>query len=48
MATFLITDEQIKGKLSDHNCEGREDVLNATTEMFAGIDQEVLLSVYES
>jgi hypothetical protein len=38
----------IKEKLSDYNCEGREDILNAITEIFTGADQEVLLSVFES
>jgi hypothetical protein len=38
----------IKGKLSDCNCESREDVLNAITEMFTVVDDEVLLSVFES
>jgi hypothetical protein len=38
----------IKGKLSDYNYENQEDLLNAITKMFTGIDQEVLLSVFES
>jgi hypothetical protein len=38
----------IKGKLSDSNYDGREDLLNAITESFTGVDQEVLLSVFES
>jgi hypothetical protein len=37
-----------KGKLSDENCESREDLLNAIIEIFTGIGQEVLLSVFES
>jgi hypothetical protein len=35
----------IKGKPSDYNHESREDLLNATTKIFTGIDQDVLLSV---
>jgi hypothetical protein len=38
----------IKEKLSDYNCEGREDLLNGITEIFTRIDQEVLPSVFES
>jgi hypothetical protein len=40
--------EYIKGKLSDDNCESRENLLNATTEIFTGVDQEELPSVFES
>jgi hypothetical protein len=40
--------EYIKGKLSDYNFESREDLLNAITEIFTGVDQEVLLSAFES
>jgi hypothetical protein len=36
----------IKGKPSDYNFESREDLLNAITEIFTGINQEVLLSVF--
>jgi hypothetical protein len=38
----------IKGKLSNCNCESREDLLNAITEIFTGVHQEVLLTVFES
>jgi hypothetical protein len=38
----------LKGKLSDYNCESREDLLNAITAIFTGVGQEVLLSVFES
>jgi hypothetical protein len=38
----------IKGKLSDHICKSREELLNAITEIFTGVDQEALLSVFES
>jgi hypothetical protein len=38
----------IKGKRSDDNCESLMDLLNAITEIFAGVDQEVLRSVFES
>jgi hypothetical protein len=38
----------IKGKLSDYNSKSRNDLLNAITEIFTGVDQEVLLSVFES
>jgi hypothetical protein len=38
----------IKGKLSDSNSKSRGDILNAITEIFTGVDQEVLLSVFES
>jgi hypothetical protein len=38
----------IKRKLPDYNCESREDLLNVITELFTGIKQEVLLSVFES
>jgi hypothetical protein len=38
----------INGKLSDYNCKSRTDLLNAITEIFTGVDQEVLLSVFES
>jgi hypothetical protein len=33
----------IKRKLSDYNCESREDHLNGITEIFTGVDQEMLL-----
>jgi hypothetical protein len=35
----------LKGNLSDDNCERREDLLSAITEIFTGIDQEMLLIV---
>jgi hypothetical protein len=35
-------------KLSGYNCEGREDLLNPITEIFTGVDQEVLLNVFKS
>jgi hypothetical protein len=38
----------IKGKLSDYNCQSREYLLNAITEMCTGVGREVLLSVFES
>jgi hypothetical protein len=38
----------IKGKVSDHNWERREDFLSAITEIRTKIDQEVLLSVFSS
>jgi hypothetical protein len=38
----------IKGKLSDNNDKSGEDLRNAITEMSIRIDQEVLLSVFES
>jgi hypothetical protein len=38
----------IKGKPSDYNCETHEDLLNVITEVFTGVDQEVLLSVFKS
>jgi hypothetical protein len=37
-----------KGKLSDYNCEGHRDLLKAITEMFTGVDQEMVLSIFES
>jgi hypothetical protein len=38
----------IKEKFSDYNCESREDLLNALIEIVTGVDQEVLLGVFES
>jgi hypothetical protein len=38
----------IKGKLSDYNSESREGLVNAITEIFTGVDQEVPLSAFES
>jgi hypothetical protein len=38
----------IKGKLSNYNCTSRDDLLKAATEIFTGVDQEVLFSVFES
>jgi hypothetical protein len=38
----------IQGKLSNSKCESREDLSNAMTEIFIGIDQEVMRSVFES
>jgi hypothetical protein len=38
----------IKGKLSVYICESREDLVNAITEIFTGVDPEMLLSVFES
>jgi hypothetical protein len=38
----------IKGKLYPYNYESREHFLNASTEIFTRVDQEVLLSVFES
>jgi hypothetical protein len=38
----------IKGKLYDYNYENREEFLNAITEIFTGVDQEVLPVVFES
>jgi hypothetical protein len=37
----------IKGKLSHCNSENRKDLLNAITEILNGMNQEVLLSVFE-
>jgi hypothetical protein len=36
------------GKISDYNCERWENLLNAITEIFSRVDQEILLSVFES
>jgi hypothetical protein len=38
----------IKRKRSDYGYESREDLWNATTAIFTGVDQELLLSVFES
>jgi hypothetical protein len=38
----------IKGKLADFNCESREDLLNAMTEICTGVNQEVLPNIFES
>jgi hypothetical protein len=38
----------LKGKLSDYNCQSREDLLNVITEILTGIDREMLLIVFES
>jgi hypothetical protein len=38
----------IKGKPSNYNYESREDILNAITESFTGVDQGMLLSVLKS
>jgi hypothetical protein len=38
----------IKGKQYGHNSEDREDLLTAITEIFIGVNQEVLLSVFKS
>jgi hypothetical protein len=35
-------------KLSDYNCESREDLLNDATKIFTGVNQEVVLSLFES
>jgi hypothetical protein len=40
--------EYIKGKLSDYICESREYLVNAITEISIGVNQEVLLNVFES
>jgi hypothetical protein len=40
--------EYIKGKPFDYNCERREDLVNAITEILTGVDQEVLLNIFES
>jgi hypothetical protein len=37
----------IKGQLFDYNCERREDLLNAITEVFTRVDQDMLVSVFE-
>jgi hypothetical protein len=37
----------IKRKLFYYNCESREDLLNAVTEMFSGVNQEMVLNVFE-
>jgi hypothetical protein len=38
----------IKGKLFYHNCESREDLLNAITEFFTGVGEQMLFSIFES
>jgi hypothetical protein len=38
----------INGKLSDHICESWENLLNTITGIFTGVDQKVLLNVFES
>jgi hypothetical protein len=38
----------IKGRLCHYDCESREYLLNAITEIFTGVGQEVLLSVFKS
>jgi hypothetical protein len=38
----------IKRKLSDYNCESRDDLLNAITEIFTGVNREALWGVFES
>jgi hypothetical protein len=38
----------IKRTLFDHKYASREGLLNAITDTFTGIDQEVLLSVFKS
>jgi hypothetical protein len=38
----------IKGKPFDYNCERREDLVNAITAISTGVDQEVLLNIFES
>jgi hypothetical protein len=43
---FLFGD--IREKLFDYNCESREDLLNAITEIFIGIGHGMLLSVFGS
>jgi hypothetical protein len=40
--------EYIKGKPCDFNCESREEILNAINKIFTGVDQEVLISIFES
>jgi hypothetical protein len=44
---FFLFD-YIKVKLSDYNYESREDLLKVITEIFTGVDQEVLLSPFKS
>jgi hypothetical protein len=39
--------EETQRKLSDYNCESREDLLNAITEILAGVDSGVLLNVFK-
>jgi hypothetical protein len=43
---FIFT--YFKGKPSDYNYKSREDLLNVITEIFTGVDQEVVLNVLES
>jgi hypothetical protein len=43
---FLFGD--IKGKLFNYTCESLEELVNASTEIFAGADDEVLPAVFES
>jgi hypothetical protein len=38
----------IEGKLFHYDCESRKDLMNAIAEIFNGVDQEVLLSVFEA
>jgi hypothetical protein len=38
----------IKWQLYDYNYKNQKDILNTITESFIGVDQEVLLSVFES
>jgi hypothetical protein len=38
----------INGQQTDHHCQRREDLLNAITRIFIGVNQEVMLSVFES
>jgi hypothetical protein len=45
---YFVLFGYIKEKLSDYNRESREDLLNATTTVVTGVDQEMLLSVFES
>jgi hypothetical protein len=45
---FLFGYEHIKGKLSGHNCESQEGLFNAITKIFAGVEQEVMRSIFES
>jgi hypothetical protein len=37
-----------KRKLPDYNCQSYENLLNAITEIFTGVDKEVLFNVFES
>jgi hypothetical protein len=47
-STNFFLPAYIKGKLVDYHSESREELVNAITVIFAGVDQEMLLWVFES